>query len=247
PTIFGDKDGATSSFIISSKNPVTNTMDSLGIIESPNGTGLSFLPGFTPQINLGLFKGTEVMVRYIPNVKIGNFERTGFGVGIKHDIFQWIPVVKEMPISVCFVGTYSKSNLTMKSNILAPHVGIPNPSPADYTTQSIEFNNSGWSSGVAISKKLPVLTFFGGLHFSHSTSSIGLYGPYPILLPNSTTGAIETSNLIDPIDIESKHNQFGINGGMRIKMGIMHLTLSGCYAPGGYSSATLAWGIGWFN
>ncbi|MCF8296392.1 MAG: hypothetical protein K9J13_02510 [Saprospiraceae bacterium] len=248
PTIFGDKDGDAASFAISAPNPNGGAPIPLDTMMSPLGTGLSFLPGFTPQLSVGIYKGTEVMVRWLPKIEIGDFKRTGFGVGIKHEILQWIPAAKELPISVSFIGTYAKSDLSMTSEMVSPDPNLPNDAnPPDYTTQSLEFSNSGWSAGLAISKKLPIITFFGGLHFTSSKSTLGLYGPYPLALPNSSTGAIETNNVVDPIDLEAKHNQFSINGGMRLKIGIMHLTLSGNYAPGGYSSATLAWGIGWFN
>ena len=214
PTIFGGNKDNVASLIVSANNPLTNNMDSIGSFKSPNGTGLTFLPAFTPQINLGLFKGTEIMVRYIPEITYGDFTRTGFGVGIKHDILQWIPLAKEAPVSFSFVGTYGKSNLKINTTILKPQEGIPNPNPADYTTQSIEFKNAAWSAGLAVSKKLPVLTFFGGLQLSSSTSSIGLYGPYPVVAPNNS-GNIETTNLIDPINLEVKHTQFGMNAGMR--------------------------------
>lgn len=187
------------------------------------------------------------MIRWVPTIKFNGFKKTNFGVGVKHDILQWIPSAEKLPISLSVIGTYAESNLALDGELLSPAEGVANPAPADYESQSIEYDNSAWSIGLIMSKKLPVLTVFGGVQLSNSKTALSLRGPYPVVTLNTTSAQKEIANLINPVKIESKNNQFGINGGLRIKMGIMHITVAGTYAPSGYSSVFLAWGIGYFN
>ncbi|HPT03891.1 MAG TPA: hypothetical protein PLG86_02010, partial [Bacteroidales bacterium] len=99
------------------------------------------------------------------------------------------------------------------------------------------------------SKKLSVITLFGGLHLSGSKSSLAMDGAYPIIAYKQTGYTYEKviDHVIKPIDLDVTKTQFGINAGFRLKLAIVSLTLSGNYAPGGYSSATFALGLGYFN
>jgi len=58
------------------------------------GTGLDVLPLAMPQVSIGLFKGTEVMLRFFPETEIN--EDIGdiglLGIGVKHSISQYIPI-----------------------------------------------------------------------------------------------------------------------------------------------------------
>ncbi len=244
-TIFGKSgDATTLEMLIDDSNPgQTNEF------KSPSGTGISFLPSFTPQISVGLIKGTEIMVRWLPDINYSGLKKSSWGVGLKHDILQWIPAAEKLPFSLSLIGNYAQTSLSYGGKLLEPATGITNPDTVSkYDDQGIAFENSAWSAGLAISKKLPVLTIFGGLHVNSSTSTIGLTGNFPVLTYNSTSLQKEITNIEgSKIDIESKNTQFVINAGLRIKMGIMHITFGGNYATNGYYSAILALGIGYFN
>lgn len=252
PTVLGKKDQQAQIQILadvpnSGTYKVTRT-------ETVPTAGINFMPGIIPQISVGLIKNTEVMLRFMPEIKISAgldnpLITSLFGIGIKHDVKQWIPVMKKLPISMSVIGAYTSTSLYTKGPFLEPE-DLPgnysNPDPQDYTKQKINFDATSWNVGLVVSKKFPVVTIFGGLNYSASTSKVNTPGYYPYIKPLEND-QYEIANIEKPIDVDVKTSQFGINGGFRLKLAIVSLTIQGTYAPGGYSSATAALGLGWFN
>ena len=64
------------------------------IIKMPNGLGIGFVATPMLQASIGLPKKTEISLRYSPEFKIKSFKLGIVGVGLKHDLLQWIPVLK---------------------------------------------------------------------------------------------------------------------------------------------------------
>jgi hypothetical protein len=104
-TIFGDKGSAYA-------GPA-------GYITTPPGVNVSAMPMAMPQISLSLM-GTEVMLRYLPEIKLGNKNEklSLLGIGAKHNISRYIPLI---PIDVAVQVLYNKLEITdlLKSKNLA--------------------------------------------------------------------------------------------------------------------------------
>jgi hypothetical protein len=134
-TFYGDK-GAT--------YPGSN-----GYIAMPGGYNISSIPAGMPQIAVS-FMGTEVMLRYLPSIKVGDSNQLNmFGIGIAHEISQYFPL---LPVDVAVQLLYNKITLTnivdcksfafnvhaSKSfGIVTPYVGLQYESSsftASYTT-----------------------------------------------------------------------------------------------------------------
>src|ERR1051325_7760949 len=97
PTAAGGK--SSTIYDLNVVNPVTNQKQAIQQLNSPDGTGLTFLPVPSAQLGIGIGCGTDIMVRYMPTINLGdNVGKIGlWGFGIKHDIKQWIPVVSLLP------------------------------------------------------------------------------------------------------------------------------------------------------
>ena len=199
------------------------------------------------QLSVGLVKGTEVMLRIFPKTKFGDYKAGYFGIGLKHSIKQWIPAIKDKPFELSFIGAFTSASLDMAgSNFLPVQTGINNPAGDIFNNQTINFASTAWNVNLVISKKLSLLTVFGGVRLSHYKKTLDLKGNYPItILDNAGNKVI--SNLADPISLEGKGTNFGINGGIRIKLGFLAIFAEGSLVPGGYSSATAGLNIGIFN
>ena len=77
----------------------------------PNGQNLTWLPLGVPQVEIGSFAGTELLVRFLPQLNwgrnIGNF---GFwAVGLKHSLSQY---VQNAPLEVALQAVYQNTLLT---------------------------------------------------------------------------------------------------------------------------------------
>jgi hypothetical protein len=93
-TIFGDKGGAY-------EGPD-------GYITTPPGINIKQVPMAIPQIGLSAFN-TEVLIRYIPDVDVGGKKLGLFGIGLKHSISKYIPLI---PVDVAVQILYSKFKVT---------------------------------------------------------------------------------------------------------------------------------------
>ena len=243
PTIFGPKTSPAGLYAISKNSSGV-------ILKTPielTGTGVSMSPLPVAQLSIGLIKGTEVMIRVFPKLAIDKYKAGYFGLGLKHDIKQWMPFMSKMPFELSFIGAFTTASLDITgSNFLSADATVYNPSPLDYSNQSINFSSTAWNMNLVISKKLSLLTLFGGIRLSHYSTTLALKGNYPITVKGNT-GANEILNMVDPIEIDGSGTNFGINAGLRIKLAILAIFAEGSYVPGGYSSVTAGLNIGFFN
>jgi hypothetical protein len=136
-TIYGDKGGA-----YAGPN---------GYITTPGGINAATVPMGYPQISASLL-GTEVMLRYLPKISIAaNNDLDMFGIGIKHNISQYIPL---FPIDLAVQFLYNKltvSNLIDLKNtafnahasrtfgIITPYFGLQYES----TTMDLDYTIEG--------------------------------------------------------------------------------------------------------
>lgn len=93
-TIFGDKGSAYA-------GPA-------GYITTPPGINLSAVPMAIPQIGASLL-GTEVILRYLPDIDVGEKKLGLFGMGVKHSVSRYIPLV---PIDVAVQVFYNTFKIT---------------------------------------------------------------------------------------------------------------------------------------
>lgn len=79
-----------------------------GYITLPPGLDVSAVPMALPQISLS-FMGTEAMLRFIPDIDVGEKKLGLFGIGVKHSVSRYIPLI---PIDVAVQVLYSKFTVT---------------------------------------------------------------------------------------------------------------------------------------
>ena len=80
----------------------------------PSGINFPYVPTPMVQANLGLFLGTDVTIRYVPEVDLQDYGSVDLvGVGIKHDLNQWIPGGKLLPIDLTIMAAYTQFNMSI--------------------------------------------------------------------------------------------------------------------------------------
>lgn len=199
-------------------------------ITSPTGAGIdeTILPNAVPsgmaQIGIGLPKNTELKLRFVPEQTIGDpgeeFKFNVFGIGVMHDVKQWIPGMKLLPFDLsAFIGYTSISSSFA--------IDKDNPS------QIGELNVSGTTIQAVISKKLALLTVYGGVGFINSNADFALKGSYEI-----ESGS---APLVDPVNFDFSSSGARANIGARLKL--LVLTLHGEYVIQEYNTLTLGVGL----
>lgn len=199
------------------------TIDESDDVEVPGGLELGdelkFLENKMPaamlQLGFGLPKGTDIKLRLVPKVKVDDGEFNLFGIGVMHDIKQYIPGIKNLPFDLSALVGYTKMKLDV---------------PFDPGQNGIFEVSSTTIQGIA-SKKVSVLTFYGGLGYNIAKSKLAMLGSYDI---NSTT-------VVDPVDLTYAASGFRGTAGMRLKLAVF--TFHADYTLQKYNALTLGFGI----
>jgi len=187
----------------------------------PQGTGVSvaFLPMAT--IGVGLFKNTEIRGRYVPEMTVGKRGKIGlWGLGLKHDLKQWIPLFKKMPkFNIGAIATYTRFNSVIPMNVTPELVGLSYSGNADFSKQELSLLMTNLTSSLLFSVDLPIVSFFGGAGLNYTTSKLALEGNYPVI--DNAGNASAVSNPLN-INIKSEEGSLikpRLNAGIRFKFG----------------------------
>lgn len=183
-------------------------------------------PAPTFNIGLGIYKGTELKVRFLPEVTSGDFGASMFGLGVQHDIKQWIPGIKNLPFDLS--GLVAVSNLKLTYDIDV------NTGEFSGEGEAI-FNTTSTTVQAIVSKKLLFFTPYFSLGFNAVKSSLDVKGDYTYSTITSET------EIKDPIALD-----FEGAGGLRSTLGarvqLAVLTLHAAYTLQKYN--TFSTGIG---
>jgi len=211
PTILGDGDGSQVTYL-----GVTSPM--------PKGLNIPVIPLPMLQAGVGLIKGTELDFRYMPELDIGSAGKVGlFGVGLKHDILQWLPIVDKIPIDLSIQAGYTK---------LSSEIELIDPTPENIDPQA-NLDVSATTVNLILSKKLLMFTPYLGVGYNSTKTTFNVEGDY-----NIAGLAIDMSDLTK-IDFENK----GFRANIGFRFNITVLALQANYTFSEYPTATIGAGI----
>ncbi len=181
----------------------------------------------TAQLGIGIYKNTDLKIRFLPELEFGASKLKMIGFGVLHDVKQHIPGIKMMPFDLAmFVGfTKVKGSSSLEGKF---------DSGSDPREQLFDYSMNAWIIQALISKKVSVLTVYGGVGYNAIKSSSNITGSYVI----STNAGDATFR--DPVSMDFKNKSFRLTGGLRIKLGVFYL--NGEYTLQEYS--TLSVGLG---
>lgn len=216
----------------------------------PNGAGLDMVPVPMIQLGFGLIPHTDLIGRFVPEMKYdneGDEMKLGFwGAGVKHNFMEWMPGLKTLPFDAALFGSYSQVSADSELSF----------SPADYGDQNLtvtftsgadqflKLNTTTIKYGLILSKKIGVLTVFGGLGQSSSETTIDLIGKFPVVTTAQGGGLVITNEdaLIDPIALQFETKNISIDAGLRLK--VAFLSIFGSYNKAQYTSYNVGLSLG---
>ncbi len=255
PTIAGKKTDTRPdlTYLALYDNNGTTEAVTLAQYKAPNGTGINFIPLPMAQLGIGLPFGSEVAVRYLPNLDFGSYGSIGlWGVGLKHSILQHIPGLKHLPVlDVSLQGGYTNLKTFANVNFEPDAFALDLTSdPLMFKDQKIQLGVEAWTINIIASQTLPVISFYEGIGYSNSKANVGLFGNFPISrLETEITSPYAGQVVVtdedvkkDPFDVTiQNHKDLRLNAGMRIKLGV--LTIQFDYTKANYSVFTTGLGI----
>ncbi|ALI99422.1 DUF6588 family protein [Rufibacter tibetensis] len=240
PTLFGDNEEGPQ-LEVQSNSPGERV-----IFRTPAGIGYRNVPIPMAQVSFGLIKDTEVAVRFVPKTTYEEYSAKLWGVGVKHGIKQYIPVLSAIPdFDIAVFGGFTSFETAADLEINPDPVAARSPSqqqPGYYDNQQLVFTTKAWTTSLVAAKTVGVLGVYGGVKYSHVISDINVNGRYPITAFKITPPNRYIVDTTDPVAVNIGDSQLGLTGGLRLKLSIFSIYAEGTWAK--YPSATAGIGLG---
>jgi len=245
-TVAGPKtDGPLMSYRI---NGVT-----LASFNAPQGVNWRYIPVPTAQVGIGLPFGTELKVRFIPKINVKDGNVSLWGVGLVHSITQYLPGNKLLPFDVSLFGGFTKlqANVPLSLEPGTPqNYTTPYSAATSFNDQNLKVTVQALNVSVIASLNLPVITFYGGVGYCKTQTTMDITGnfPTPVLVTPVTaapfaeynnTGVKKGSDFPN-MDIKS-FSGLRANIGFRIKLAVV--TIHFDYTKAQYNVLTAGLGL----
>ena len=222
PTIAGSSDNGPLLEIMEGNNKI-------GEFTMPGGTGFAFVPAPIVQVGVGLIKKTDLTLRYLPEVGLGDYgDISIIGGAVKHSLTQYVPGGKLLPVDVSIMLGFNKINLNANLDLQPDGLRDPNdpslaqnPNP-NFDNQETTTTTNTFVANILVGKSLPFISGYAGLGFQKASFELKMKGDFPVSSYNPITPGNDYAVLTDPfsltIDSESSIHALA---GFRIKLGLL--------------------------
>jgi hypothetical protein len=193
----------------------------------------TYVPVPIANIGIGLPKQTDLKIRYAPTIDLGDQGKFNlFGIAVMHDVKQYIPGLKLIPIDISgFVG-YTRMKL--EADLSGSYAG-PNPN-----NQKGIFEMSATTIQGLISKKFSVVTAYAGIGYNIARSNISVKGNYDFN-GDGDSGTGGDAGEKDPIGLDFSASGPRVTTGVRLKLAVF--TFHADYTVQKYKALTVGFGI----
>jgi hypothetical protein len=212
-TIFGSKETTTMNYepsdILSAGQKVE--------FEMPGGFEFSAMPLPMIQAGIGLIKNTAIDIRYMPMLNVGdNLNVNLFGVGVKHDLLQWIPLFGDaIPMSLSLQAGYTSLNTELK-----------------ISDQLVSLRTNSTTINLIASRKLLMLTAYAGIGYNSANTTFAADANFDL-------NGVKFEEKIE-VDFQSNKN---LRTNIGLRFNITLITIQADYTFSEYPTATLGLGV----
>lgn len=226
PTIFGPE--TTPEYQLIGNTDPNATFEGPSGLDLKENIGKNWMPVPMVTLGIGLPKETDLKLRFSPPVDVGDGgEFKVFGIGVMHNVKQYIPGLKLLPFDLsAFVG-YTK--LSLDYNYEGGEI--------DGENQRGEFGMSATTIQGVISKKFSVLTLYGGAGYNIAKSNLGIKGSFDF----DGDEDFDSPGEINPVDLKFAASGPRVTAGFRLKLAV--ITLHADYTLQKFNALTVGFGI----
>lgn len=115
------------------------------------------------QASLGLWKGTDLTVRYSPDIKISDIGYGIFGAGIKHNFSQYLKkTTSNNPVELAFQVAYSRFSFDFSLDAFQIESQALGGFPL-LSVNELDITSNSWLFEALVSKRFKKVEFQGGL------------------------------------------------------------------------------------
>ncbi len=239
PTVLGEDTQTTVNIIIPENsledpngNPITHPQLSTSF-QMPGGIGndlpLNAAPTPTIQVGVGLPFSTDLKVRFVPKVGSDDIKGQLFGLGLQHNLMQYLGPLDKLPLNVSILGAFT--NMTVEYDIQARLSSGAN--------QKAEFKLQTYTIQAVASLDFPVISLYAGVGYNVGNATIKLLGDYDLTYNVDGTNVAYPFTLTDPINMDFDAN--GVRGTLGVRLNLGFFKLYGDYTLQEYN--TISTGI----
>ncbi|MFA0962488.1 DUF6588 family protein [Roseivirga sp. BDSF3-8] len=185
--------------------------------------GFNAVPAPMVTLGVGIIKNTDLVLRFVPELKNDDGSFYMYGLGLKHDIKQWIPGVSALPFDLSVFSGYTKLNGEL--NLEGTFDGDNQRGVLDIEAKTIQ---------VLAGKKVGILNVYAGLGYDFTRTTTQILGEYVIAYSNISNVRV---TLQDPVDFAINTNTLRATAGFGLKLG--PIALNGDYSIAEYHTATV--------
>lgn len=221
PTVFGD--GRSVPLTISI--PASANVGSLSTsIDFPGGIGddIPFNAAPLPHLQLGIgtIKNTDLLLRGMPTREFEGAEIGLFGIGLKHDLTQYMGLVGNLPlnVSVLVAQTHLNTSYAFRVNSLSQGSNLLDNS-VDFKVKSQTFQLLG-------SLDFPIISVFGALGVSRGKTDFDVNGVYELSYIEDLPGGAQslfTTTLTNPLSIDYTASSLLATLGTRLNLALFKI------------------------
>jgi len=174
--------------------------------DSPEGLNQSYLRHAQIQASLGLWKGTSVIGRISPKIRIKNTYYELLGFGLQHNLSQWIRSLNDSSFS--FAGLVTYSNFTVSDTFTAVTLPVG-------VLKSVNVDGESFAFSLLASNEIGDFTISGaiGLATSDFEYAIGGQGDLVLTTLNQALNTLDASrsNFKADLGVDYRIVRFSVN------------------------------------
>lgn len=218
PTIMGD-DLETRMFI----NVPANSLTYAGTTLQHPGASATFdlfggigedlpmnaFPTPTVQVGLGLPFKTDIKLRFMPNIEVEGLGSSLFGLGLQHNLMQYIAPLEKTPLNIALLVAYTDMSVSYSFD----------NSPIPGQNQMAEYNVKAYTVQAIASLDFPIISLYTGMGYNIGKTNFNLLGEYEVDFNIDGIPSPITLTYTDPLKAEYDANGFRATAGARINLG----------------------------
>ena len=223
----------------------------LATFNTPPGIAWKYIPVPTAQVGIGLPLGTEIKGRFIPRLRLDRENFQGdimlWGIGLMHSIMQYIPGNDLLPFDASVFAGYTRLNGNVSINLQPPSFTDYSPTYNinSFSDQNLSATVTALNVSAIGSVNLAVITFYGGLGYTKTSTILKLTGNYPtpVLVGTSPVyndSGVKKGESFGEMNVEN-FSGLRANIGFRLKLAVV--TIHADYTRAQYNVVSTGLGI----
>ena len=237
PTVMSENDAETT---VDVRIPIdgTNTFR-VASFDMPGGITddlpINAVPAPMVQFGIGLPTSTDLKIRFVPSVNFDdNVEAKLMGLGLQHDLTQYLGVVDRLPLSVSILAAFTNMDVTYDIDDDSGLDGVT------VTNGAAAFEMKTWTVQAIGSLDFRIITLYGSLGYNSGSSSVKMKGRYDLTYDIEDSGGTVIGSVdetvTDPINLDFEAS--GVRGSLGARFNFAWFKLFADYTIQEYNTVT---------